>query len=126
VKPLIVTALAFLTLGTSLQAFAQQPRLKAGAAKVDITMAESELPRNYEGILDHLYARAIVLDSGGTAAALISLDAGGVSDQIWQQVTRQVESELGIPAKNVLITATHTHSAPNQQARDLFRRSWSL
>src|SRR5678810_380638 len=118
-KPLVVTALAFLTLGTSQLGLAQQPALKAGAAQVDIALAESELPRDYEGILDHLYARAIVLDSGGTAAALISLDAGGVSDQIWQQATRQVESELAIPAKNVLITATHTHSAPNQQAARL-------
>src|SRR5678810_396695 len=109
-KPLVVTALAFLTLGTSQLGLAQQPALKAGAAQVDIALAESELPRDYEGILDHLYARAIVLDSGGTSAALISLDAGGVSEQIWQQVTRQVESELAIPAKNVLITATHTHS----------------
>src|SRR4030095_17083339 len=106
-KPLIVAALAFLTLGTSQLGLAQQPALKAGAAKVDHTRAENELPRNYEGILDHLYARAIVLDSGGTSAALISLDAGGVPEQIWQQVTRQVESELGIPTKNILITATH-------------------
>src|SRR6185295_7116663 len=122
-KPLIVTVLVFLTLGISQQSFAQagsaQPELKAGAAKVDITLGENELPRNYEGVLDHLYARAIVLDSGGTSAALISLDAGGVSEQIWQQVSRQVESELAIPAKNVLITATHTHSAPNQQAARL-------
>ena len=29
---------------------------------------------------------------------------------------KKVERELGIPAKNVLITATHTHSAPGQQA----------
>src|SRR6185369_13697614 len=106
-KPLIVTALVLLALGSSQQSFAQSS-LKAGAAKVDITLAENELPRNYEGILDHLYARAIVLDSGVASAALISLDAGGVSEQIWQQVTRQVETELGIPAKNILITATHT------------------
>ena len=115
-KPLIVTALVFLALGTSQQSFAQaglaQPVLKAGAAKVDITPAENELPRNYEGILDHLYSRAIVIDNGAASAALISVDAGGVPDQIWQAVTKQVESELGIPAKNVLLTATHRHSAP--------------
>ena len=118
-KPLKITALAFLILGISQLGLAQQQAFKAGAAKVDITLAENELPRNYEGILDHLYARAIVLDSGGTGAAMISIDAGGVSEQIWQQVTRQVETELGIPAKNILITATHTHSAPNQQATRL-------
>jgi hypothetical protein len=116
-KPIIVTALVLLTLGISQKSFAQA--VKAGAAKVDITPGQSELPRNYEGILDHLYARAIVLDNGATSAALISLDAGGVPEQIWQQVTRQVETELGIPTKNILITATHTHSAPNQQAAGL-------
>ena len=37
-------------------------------------------------------------------------------DPIWQDVTKQVESELGIPTENVLLTATHTHSAPGQHA----------
>ena len=67
-------------------------------------------------MLDHLYSRAIVLDNGTVSAALITVDAGSIPEQIWQNVTRQVEAELGIPAKNVLLTATHTHSAPAQQA----------
>src|SRR5438874_4845493 len=90
------------------------PSLRAGAAKVDVTPAERELPKNYEGILDRLYSRAIVLESGSTTAALISLDAGGVPDQVWQGVTRQVQKDLGIPITNVLLTATHTHSVPGQ------------
>src|SRR3954451_12588065 len=73
--------------------------LKAGAAKVDVTPAESELPKNYEGILDHIYARAIVIDNGATKAALLTLDAGGLSDPLWQNVTKRAEAELGIPAK---------------------------
>jgi Neutral/alkaline non-lysosomal ceramidase, N-terminal len=89
--------------------------LKAGAAKVDVTPTPSELPKNYEGIFDHLYSRAIVLENGITSAALISVDAGGVPDSVWKGVTQQVEKDLGIPAANVLITATHTHSAPGQQ-----------
>ena len=36
----------------------------------------SELPKNYLGVLDHLYARAIVLDNGAAAAALVTVDAG--------------------------------------------------
>ena len=87
--------------------------LKAGAAKVDVT--PSELPKNYEGIFDHLYSRAIVLENGITSAALISVDAGAMPDPVWKGVTQQVEKDLGIPAANVLITATHTHSAPGQQ-----------
>ena len=112
-------ALVFMILAVAVPraGFAQSgraPSLRAGAAKVDMTPAERELPKNYEGILDRLYSRAIVLESGSTAAALISLDAGSVPDQVWQGVTRQVENELKIPVSNVLLTATHTHSVPGQ------------
>src|SRR6185436_19037299 len=86
--------------------------LRVGAAKVDVTPAESALPRTYLGVLDRLYARAIVLDNGAARAALITVDAGVLSDAIWQAVTREVETELRIPSANVLLTATHTHSVP--------------
>ncbi len=90
--------------------------LRAGAAKVDVTPAQNELPKNYLGILDHLYSRAIVLDNGTATAALISVDAGGIPEPLWQTVSTQIEKELGIPAANLMMTATHTHSAPGQQS----------
>jgi hypothetical protein len=93
-----------------------QPSLRAGAAKVDVTPAEDALPQSYDGILDRIYSRAIVIDDGAAVAALVSVDAGAVPDAIWQEVTRRLESELGIPADNVLLTATHTHSVPRQDA----------
>ena len=92
--------------------------LRVGAAKVDVTPADSALPKSYLGVLDRLYARAIVLDNGVARAALVTVDAGGLSDTIWQAVTRQVETELQIPAANVLLTATHTHSVPGPPAAD--------
>jgi hypothetical protein len=98
-------------------AFGQAVRassLRAGAAKVDVTPAERDLPKNYDGILDHIYSRAIVLESGNTSAALITVDAGGVPDPVWQNVTQQIQKDLGIPVTNVLLTATHTHSVPGQ------------
>ena len=49
--------------------------LRVGASKVDVTPSGSELPKNGFGILDHLYARAIVLDNGAAAAALVTVDA---------------------------------------------------
>jgi neutral ceramidase len=100
--------------GMSAAALAQNTALRVGAAKVDVTPAPTELPKNYDGILDHIYSRAIVVDNGTTSAALISVDAGGVSDQIWQAASKQLETDLGIPAKNVLLSATHSHSVPNQ------------
>jgi neutral ceramidase len=89
-----------------------QSMLRVGAAKVDVTPAENELPQNFEGILDRIYSRAVVIDDGASTAALISVDAGAIPDAIWQAVTGRLESELGIPTDNVLLTATHTHSAP--------------
>ena len=40
--------------------------LRAGAAKVDVTPAASELPKTMEGIHDPLHSRAIVVDNGTT------------------------------------------------------------
>jgi hypothetical protein len=109
---ILVTLLA---VGAAQHATAQAGRgsspLRVGAARVDVTPAAGALQKNNRGILDRLYARAIVLESGASSAALITVDAGAVSTAIWQAVTGQVEKELGIPAANVLLTATHTHSA---------------
>jgi len=112
----LATALIVIALGVPVAAYAQNTSLRAGAAKVDVTPAPNELPKNYDGILDHIYSRAIVIDNGRATAALITVDAGGVPDGIWQAVSKQLESELGIPAKNVLLTATHSHSVPGQPA----------
>ena len=96
--------------------------LRVGAAKVDVTPSPGELPKNSLGVLDHLYARAIVLESGASTAALVTVDAGGVPTPVWEAVTRQVESELKIPVANVLLTATHTHSAGGQRGPDYVRK----
>jgi neutral ceramidase len=107
-----------IALGMSGGAYAQNAGLRVGAAKVDVTPAENQLPKSYEGILDHLYSRAIVIGNGTAAAALITVDAGAIPEALWQAVSKQIESELGIPATNILLTATHTHSAPGQQGPD--------
>src|SRR5690606_4629955 len=95
---------------------AQDRALRAGAAKVDITPVADELPPNYRGILDRIHSRAIVVDDGASRTALISVDAGAVPDPVWEAVAAALESELGIEAANVLLTATHSHSVPRQPA----------
>jgi neutral ceramidase len=101
---------------------AQTPRaiaaLRVGAAKVDVTPSQGELPKNGYGILDHLYARAIVLDNGEVTAALVTVDAGAIPDALWQNVSQQIAKDLGIPVTHVLLTATHTHSAGGQRGAD--------
>jgi neutral ceramidase len=86
--------------------------LKAGAAKVDITPTEQEvLAAKMLGIVDRIHARAIVVSNGITSAVLVSIDAGGVSAGLFDAVTKRAETELGIPPGNVIMNATHTHSA---------------
>jgi neutral ceramidase len=86
--------------------------LKAGAAKVDITPSEQEvLAAKMLGIVDRIHARAIVVNNGITSAALVSIDNGMVSGALYEAVTKRAETELGIPAGNVLINPTHTHSS---------------
>ena len=88
-----------------------QTTLRAGAAKIDVTPSAGELPKNNLGVLDRLYARAMVLENGTTSVALITVDAGSIPDVLWQTVSGQIQKELGIPPARVLLTATHTHSA---------------
>jgi neutral/alkaline ceramidase-like enzyme len=92
--------------------------LRVGAAKVDVTPSENELPKNGYGVLDRLYARAIVLDNGAATAALVTVDAGGIAEPLWQAVSQSIAKDFGIPATHVLLTATHTHSAGGQRGAD--------
>lgn len=87
-------------------------QLRAGAARIDVTPAAAELPPGSQGILDPLYARAIVVDNGHDRAAMLTVDAGALSTALWEELRLRAENELDIPRDNFLLTATHTHSAP--------------
>jgi hypothetical protein len=86
-------------------------RLRAGAAKVDITPKESDLKVATDSIRDHLFARAIVVDDGATCAVLVGLDLGGAPNQIVDDATARASRSTGCPAQNFIISATHTHSS---------------
>lgn len=111
-----LTALAasFLALQTapSLAAPAQGSPLSAGAARVDITPSKSQLPKDFDGVNDPIYVRAAVLEHDGRRAALVSVDIGGMPDEIWAAVTQAAQTQLGIPSANLVLTATHSHSVP--------------
>jgi neutral ceramidase len=98
--------------------FPVQSNLRAGAAKVDITPAETKgvwvtgHRREVHGVRDPLRAGVLVLDDGETKAAIITLDTIGAWEELVKPAREQVEKETGIPAANILITASHNHSAP--------------
>jgi hypothetical protein len=119
---LTILAAAALVSDAAAQTGPGRSPFRAGAAKVDVTPSPGELPKNSRGILDRLYARAIVVESGTSSAALITVDAGAIPDALWQTVTKQIETELGIPPSHVLLTATHTHSAGGPRGPDYARK----
>src|SRR6058998_3923280 len=85
--------------------------LKAGAARVEITPDANAIPRPFTSILDSLYARAIYLENGHDRAVLLNADIGAMSSAITDKVAAEISRELNVPAANILISATHDHSA---------------
>jgi neutral ceramidase len=85
--------------------------LKAGAGRVDITPDANAIPRPYTSILDHLYTRAIYVENGHDRAVLLNADAGAISTAIADKVSAEISRELNIPIADILISATHAHSA---------------
>ncbi|MEO6339283.1 MAG: hypothetical protein ABIO39_04525, partial [Caulobacteraceae bacterium] len=118
----VVLAVCTLTLSSTLPAHAQPSRVpgfRAGAAKVSITPRADALPAGFEGINDPLFVRAIVLDNGASRAALVSVDAGGISPDVWTTASARASQELGLKPEQLLVTATHTHSAPRSGGPDV-------
>ncbi len=93
--------------------------LKGGTAKVDITPPIGSWLSGYgsrnkpsEGILDPLYAKALVLDDGQSKIAIVSADLLWVPLEMTNEIRQRVQEKLGIPPQNVMICGTHTHFAP--------------
>lgn len=111
-------------------AAAGEPGLEAGEGVVDTTpplgieMAGFHRPsgkeRRIAGIRRPTAVRALVLRLGDAQAAIVSLDICGVSREMSARVQTRIAAELGIPAANVRICATHTHSMPTFR----YMRQW--
>ncbi len=99
--------------------------LQVGAGKASVTPEASDFPylpsqaqslntgpgeRSFVGVHDAVYARALVMDEGARRVALIVLDAIAVPAA--DDLVKAVAAQLGVPASNVMVAATHTHSVP--------------
>ncbi|MGA2132911.1 MAG: neutral/alkaline non-lysosomal ceramidase N-terminal domain-containing protein [Bryobacteraceae bacterium] len=107
-----LAACAGLALATASGATMDRGSLRAGAARVDITPpANPDYPASGKYAHEHLYIRAIVLDNGVTRAALIGADQGGLGEDVWSAASKQIAEELKCPVENIIMSATHSHSA---------------
>lgn len=95
-------------------------QLHAGFARVDITpppggglMGYATEGKRSRGHRMRLYARAMVLeDEGGERLAFVVADLGSVSPLLHRLAAQRTAARAGIGADRLILTATHTHSAP--------------
>jgi hypothetical protein len=64
------------------------------------------------GQRDPLKAKALVFQQGATRAALVVCDLLGMPQSMSSEVRALASTRTGIPAANIAITATHTHTGP--------------
>lgn len=93
--------------------------LIAGAATADITPTDSQFLFGYPhvrrystGVHDPLLSSALFLSDGKTSLLLVANDVIYVSRSTARRVRDRIARETGIPAANMMITATHNHSGP--------------
>lgn len=93
--------------------------LVAGAASVEINPRESlflfgypHVKRYSTGIHDALLSSALYLSNGQNAVIFVANDVVAVSKASTRRVRERISRETGVPAENIMLTATHTHSAP--------------
>jgi hypothetical protein len=90
--------------------------LTAGAARMDITpdlrLSNWITHKSYGEKLEPIFARALVLAQGSNRVACVSWELLYPMEGAVAEVRQRIQARTGIPAENILISATHNHSAP--------------
>ena len=96
-----------------------QPVFRAGVSAIDVS--PKEFPRIIAGgfleaqastITDKLYTRSLVLDDGKTQIAIVIVDTCMMTRTLIDEAKALASAQTGIPTDRMLVSATHTHSAP--------------
>ncbi|MEP7270128.1 MAG: neutral/alkaline non-lysosomal ceramidase N-terminal domain-containing protein [Acidobacteriota bacterium] len=116
-----------LLLSPGIRALAQDapPLFRAGISRRDVTPREAVPMWGYgarhdalsTGIIDPLYATALVIDAGGTKLAIVGLDLGrSPAEKSLQRIRERIRREAGIEFS--LIAGSHTHHGPVLELSD--------
>ncbi|HEY1188765.1 MAG TPA: hypothetical protein VGE74_14010 [Gemmata sp.] len=98
---------------------AAPPVLRAGAYAMDVTPEKFPVSvnggfadRKANSAHDPIHARCLVLDDGATRLAIVVVDSCMVPRELIDEAKKLAEKKTGIPITNMLVSATHTHTAP--------------
>jgi hypothetical protein len=93
---------------------------RAGASATDVTPEQLPvivnggfLSKTADKVHDRLHMRWLVLDDGSTRVALGVLDNCLIPAEFADEVKSRAEAVTKIPADRIMLSATHTHSAPS-------------
>lgn len=117
VVPVLVALGLTLTVPGALAETNSQIGFRAGAAAANITpwmgVSINGNMTDHKGanVHDQLHARALVLDDGKTRLAFVVADNCLIYREIFDAAKKLVHERTGLPAENILMSATHTHSA---------------
>src|SRR4030095_7341756 len=71
------------------------------------------LERSATNVHDPLHVRALVLDDGAIRLAIAVVDTCMMPRPLIDEAKRIASARTGIPAERMLVSATHSHSAPS-------------
>lgn len=110
--------------------------LRVGFAKTNITPGRElslggygfrhhELPKGNTGVHDPLYVRALAMRHFRRVAVLVTLDMGGIPVELARKYRGEIAQKLKTPTNNVIISASHTHSAAGFLTPELAKK-WEI
>ncbi len=95
------------------------PRLMVGVASATINpslgsfIAGDKQNRTFTGILDSLYAKAMVATFGDQTVSLVTIDCIGLMYNDALKIRERAAELVDIPEERIVISSTHTHSGPD-------------
>jgi len=95
--------------------------LKAGYAKVDVTPAYSvplggygdSAERFHTHVLEPLCAACVAVSDGENTLLLFHIDQVAITTETCTQWREELAEKYGIPAEQILLNVTHSHSTPD-------------
>ncbi len=115
-KLIVVCALVLVTCG--LAATSYGANMEIGFARVNINPPLGIPMRGHpfdffaKGFESDLYANAMSISDGKTEIMMVSCDVAGISNEMSARICRKIEQTIGVPASNIMVCTTHTHSGP--------------
>ncbi len=116
----LFAALTFIIPLSLCSACLAEPAFRAGAYAMDISPRHFPvlvnggfLEASADKVNDPVYAKCLVLDDGSVQVALAVVDSCMLPRDLLDAAKKMARDRTGIPPERMLISATHTHSAPS-------------